>query len=67
MTSQLPNQATTRPGFADSNRMVARTRSFVTVPPAVVLLGGAVLSVLELRVGLFAAAVVLGWTQLVGI
>lgn len=35
--------------------------------PAVVLLGGAAVMVLEPWFGLFAAAFVLGWTQLVGL
>jgi len=47
---------------------VARNVKRVTLAvAAIALLGGAVAMAVELRFGLFAAALLLGWTQLVGL
>jgi hypothetical protein len=45
----------------------SRVRRFTVAVPAIVLTAGALASSLDLRFGLLAAAVVLGWSQLVGL
>lgn len=65
MSSALPNFGVSHDVLV--GQVARRARALVIAVPAVVLVGGAVLSAVELRVGLFATAIVLGWTQLVGI
>ena len=52
------------PAHDEAPKMLVRVA--ITVP-AVVLLGGAVGLALQPQFGLFAAATILGWTQLVGL
>lgn len=45
----------------------ARVRRAALIVPAVALMAGALVSVVDLRAGFLASAVVIGWTQLVGL
>ncbi|HET8629149.1 MAG TPA: hypothetical protein VFL91_17145 [Thermomicrobiales bacterium] len=52
---------------ARRDELSRRLRRVALIVPAIALVGGAIAMPLDLRSGLFAAALIMGWTQLVGL